>query len=318
MFALRPSDRNALVLLVLIILVAVVLIPLVATKEGYDVPASQYIKKHVMHSDGKDNTQSRLDGTDGTTDKRLFKFDPNTATEQELLQLGLSSYHVRNILKYRSKGGHYYSKEDFAQLYGLTLKQYRELEPYIDIKQEVMARDVVKRQSHGYSGSPSTPSTPSNPSHPSSPRNPSPPSTPSTPSTPSKLHYGEKIDINTADTNALKRIPGIGSYFARRIYELRSRKGGAFASAEDLLAIRNFPETALEYMTLSENFPTLHINQASLKELYGHPLVTYTQAQDIMQFRKMKGRVGSISDLQFVRSFTPEQLQRLSKYVSFE
>ncbi|MCQ2383222.1 MAG: helix-hairpin-helix domain-containing protein, partial [Clostridia bacterium] len=32
-----------------------------------------------------------------------------------------------------------------------------------------------------------------------------------------KMQPTEHLSINTADTNALKRVPGIGSYFARKI-----------------------------------------------------------------------------------------------------
>ncbi len=60
--------------------------------------------------------------------KHLFPFDPNTATVEELQQLGLAPFQVRNIIKYRSKGGVYHSPMDFARLYGLTRKQYRALD----------------------------------------------------------------------------------------------------------------------------------------------------------------------------------------------
>ena len=63
----------------------------------------------------------------------LFTFDPNTATAEQLQQLGLAPYQVRNIMKYRTKGGVYRSPMDFARVYGLTRKQYRTLEPYITI-----------------------------------------------------------------------------------------------------------------------------------------------------------------------------------------
>ena len=72
----------------------------------------------------------------------LFSFDPNTADSTQLLRLGLRPWQVRNIYKYRAAGGRYRKPTDFARLYGLTLKQYQRLEPYIRIEQEVMAADV--------------------------------------------------------------------------------------------------------------------------------------------------------------------------------
>ena len=62
-----------------------------------------------------------------------FAFDPNTADSTQLLRLGLKPWQVRSIYRYRAKGGVFSEPADFARVYGLTLKQYRELEPYIRI-----------------------------------------------------------------------------------------------------------------------------------------------------------------------------------------
>lgn len=67
---------------------------------------------------------------------QLFPFDPNTADSTQLLQLGLQPWMVRNIYKYRAAGGVYRKPSDFARLYGLTLKQYKILEPYIRISED--------------------------------------------------------------------------------------------------------------------------------------------------------------------------------------
>ncbi len=47
------------------------------------------------------------------------------------------------------------------------------------------------------------------------------------------------IDLNSADTTALKTLPGIGSYFARKIVEYREELGG-YSSKEQLLDIWHF------------------------------------------------------------------------------
>ena len=67
-----------------------------------------------------------------------FPFDPNTADSSQLLRLGLQPWQVRNIYRYRAKGGIYRKKEDFARLYGLTVKDYRRLEPYIRISSDYL------------------------------------------------------------------------------------------------------------------------------------------------------------------------------------
>ena len=85
--------------------------------------------------------------------KETFPFDPNTADSTQLLRLGLQPWQVRNIYKYRSRGGIYRKKEDFAKLYGLTVKDYRRLEPYIRISSDYLpAATLVGDRSYGADG----------------------------------------------------------------------------------------------------------------------------------------------------------------------
>ena len=66
----------------------------------------------------------------------LFRFDPNTVTFEELVQLGLSKRTSASIIKYRTRGKVFSIAEDFAACYGVTDSMYRRLKPYIDIAPE--------------------------------------------------------------------------------------------------------------------------------------------------------------------------------------
>ena len=131
-------DRDAVIVLVLVIVVSVVVFPFLS--ERHDTASR---KEPFTHSKFSGRSESS-DYSEQSAPPSLRPFDPNTASEQQLQSLGLSQRHVRNIMKYRSRGGRFRKKEDFARLYGLTLKQYRQLEPYIAIQPEVMAADVIK------------------------------------------------------------------------------------------------------------------------------------------------------------------------------
>ena len=54
-----------------------------------------------------------------------------------------------------------------------------------------------------------------------------------------------KININTADTELLCFLPGIGETLAKRIVEYRT-KNGPFKSVEDLMNIEGFGEKKLQ------------------------------------------------------------------------
>ena len=62
-----------------------------------------------------------------------FRFDPNTVSEEALVRLGLSPKQAASIGNYRSKGGRFRKKEDFAKMYIVSDSLYARLEPYIDI-----------------------------------------------------------------------------------------------------------------------------------------------------------------------------------------
>ena len=64
----------------------------------------------------------------------LFPFDPNTVTAEELVRLGFSPRQAQVIEYYRSKGGKFAAKKDFAKMYVVDSAAYARLEPYIKIK----------------------------------------------------------------------------------------------------------------------------------------------------------------------------------------
>jgi len=62
-----------------------------------------------------------------------FRFDPNTATLDELMRLGFSEKQAQSILNYREKGGRFRRPEDFAKSYVVADSVFERLRPYIDI-----------------------------------------------------------------------------------------------------------------------------------------------------------------------------------------
>lgn len=221
-----------------------------------------------------------------------FPFDPNTADSTQLLRLGLQPWQVRNIYKYRAAGGHYSRPSDFARLYGLSAKQYKELEPYIHISadyrsaQEMAVKDEVVHSKD-------------------------------TARYPHKITLQQRIAINNADTTLLKRIPGIGSYYARKIVDYRKRLGG-FVSLKQLKEIDGFPESTLQYMCIPDGgVRKIKVNKLTLNQLKAHPYINFYQARDIIEYRRLRGPLTSIDNLKFLPDFTPDVIERLRPYMEY-
>lgn len=225
-----------------------------------------------------------------------FPFDPNMADSTELLALGLEPWQVRNIYKYRAKGGVFRRKEDFGRVYGLTNKQYRDLAPLIRI-----GSDYQPYTSRGYQNVPYDEAPDSVPGR----------------RFPAKLRQGERIDLNDADTVLLLKVPGIGSYFARQIVRKRKMLGG-FYSVRQLLEIQDMPEEALPYFEVNPaKVHRLNVNKLSLVELRRHPYINYYQAKAIVDYRRLYGEIHDMGQLKLMKYFTPDDFERLRHYIEY-
>ncbi|MGK0638025.1 helix-hairpin-helix domain-containing protein [Schleiferia thermophila] len=76
---------------------------------------------------------SKSDGYASRQTIKLKPFDPNQADSMELYELGFKPWQISNLLRYRSRGGKFFKKEDLRRLYGIDSIFYRTLEPYIQI-----------------------------------------------------------------------------------------------------------------------------------------------------------------------------------------
>ena len=228
-----------------------------------------------------------------TVRRKLSAFDPNTADSTLLLSLGLQPWQVRSIYRYRAKGGIYRKPSDFARLYGLTVKQYKELLPYIHISDEYKpAAEVYGRPDAVRSGR-------------------------DTLRYPVKLQPGQYVTLDDADTASLRKVPGIGRYYASRIVRYRNDLGG-YVSVAQLSEIEGIPEAALSYFRVTGGaVRKLNLNRLTLNELKHHPYINFYQARRIIDYRRLKGPLHGIDDLRLLKDFSQRDIERLRPYVEF-
>lgn len=240
---------------------------------------------------------------------RLFKFDPNTADSTALLKLGLQPWQVRNIYKYRSHGGTYRKPEDFARLYGLSAHQYKQLLPYISIDKEysMTAAEYVGADGN-HKGREENFRKDSREGCKDKAEE---------PVVRRKIALGEHVVLNTADTTELKRVPGIGSWYAKAIVRYGERLGG-YVSIDQLDEIEGFPEEAKQYFVVSNPSPhKMNVNTLTLSQLRQHPYINYYQAKAITDYRRIHGNIKTLQQLSTSPDFTAKVIRKLLPYVAF-
>lgn len=137
-----------------------------------------------------------------------------------------------------------------------------------------------------------------------------------------KYPEGTIVELNTADTTSLKKIPGIGSGFANRIVKYRNLLGG-FYSVSQLSEVYGIDEERYNAMKRwfsvdASTISRLYVNHLPADSLRKHPYLNYHQTRIIEQTRKQKGRLSGWENLQLLEEFTDKDKDRLTPYLSFE
>lgn len=309
------TDRRIIMLLCAVVLLCVIFYGALQTTDDTTTPIDDR-KEHTVQT--KRHGYENVNRGDKTAEEyavrvepQLFYFDPNTADSTQFLRLGLQPWQVRNIYKYRARGGVYQCKEDFAFVYGLTVKDYRRLEPYIRIGADYLPAsslaEVQQKRRSVYGGRHRNENTSDTENTENSEKKAYTP----------KIRIGEYIEVNTADTTELMKIPGIGSYYARQIVRYRNQLGG-YVAREQLLEIDNFPEEAIKYVEINEDdVQKLRINQLTIAQLKRHPYINYYQARAISDYRRLHGRIQSMSELKLMKEFSSSDIERIIPYVEY-
>ena len=146
----------------------------------------------------RDSISSRT----AASEPQLFYFNPNTASLEDFMRLGLSQKISAMICKYRDKGGQFRRPEDFKKIWGLPAEDFERLLPYIrmeTLEREMPEKRWSSRQAELFS-----------------------------------------FDPNTATENDLQRL-GLPQWTVQSILRYRS-KGGKFRRVQDFQKIFNLSE----------------------------------------------------------------------------
>lgn len=131
-----------------------------------------------------------------------------------------------------------------------------------------------------------------------------------------KLKPGATIDLNTADTTLLKRVPGIGSSFARRIVKYRDLLGGYYV-VEQLQEVygmdRERYDAIYPYFTVGTAVRPLTLTIDSISY---HPYLSWRHKRTIRRLLEEEQTL-DWSHLMATGDFTRDDSLRLAPYMPF-
>ena len=225
-----------------------------------------------------------------------FPFNPNTITEEEWLQIGLTDRQVRSIMNYKAKGGRFYSKSDVERLYSISEEEYAQLEAFI-VLPEVQRSNTSnsssrKQESRSFEDKPK----------------------------PEKKDI-PIVDLNTVDSTTLVELPRMGGYMASRIIAFREKLGG-FVEVEQLRDVKGLDSTrfaAMQPYLLIGDAETrrIDVNRADFKTLVSHPYLSYEQVKRIFRQRETRGMIKDWAQLESLIKEVGEVNPLLEYYLSY-
>jgi DNA uptake protein ComE-like DNA-binding protein len=236
------------------------------------------------------NDYSLPDKKDEPSKAEVFFFDPNTASGNDWIRLGVKEKTAQTIQKYISKGGRFYKAEDIKKIWGLRPSDIARLLPYVSIKN--LPKEYPRYEKKEYLENTSATKT------------------------------IQKVDINSADTSAYIALPGIGSKLSQRIIAFRERLGG-FYSIDQVAETYFLPDSTFQkikpYLVINgHSIKQININLASVDEMKTHPYLRYNLANAIFQYRKQHGDFNSVDAIKKIMLVTDDIFNKVAPYLTIE
>lgn len=234
-----------------------------------------------------------------------FMFDPNTIDDEKYGELGFSEREIKTLRNYQKSGATFKIKSDFKKLFFVDDERYNKLKPYIDLPETFPEREYNK----------------SNPIAEDHLRKRD--TTKWSDTAEAKIYAYNPIvcDLNLADTNELKKLPYIGSYYAREIVKYRDELGG-YHSLAQLLELYKMKNETLDIIADKVSIDQseirkLNVNRATTQELAKHPYITFALANAIVSQRESNTLFINMDKLCETGLLNNELCLKLAPYLSF-
>lgn len=305
------ADRRAIILLSALALVCVIGILLFGSQEA---PQEQDTgKKQEQSRQGTTVRKDSIDVDGRQLAQTVSVFDPNTVDSLTLLAVGLRPWQVRSFLRYRNAGTIFREPMDIARVYCLDDDDIDRLLPKVRIADKYTKRRTkypIRREAYREQNN----TAETRPYKLEDLREKT--GRPSSEYGTGKFKSLTKVDLNTADTTLLKRIPGIGSNIARWIVQRREKLGG-FHSVDQLMEVQYVSADMLKWFELTTDANRRNLSEMTFSQMASFPYIGYEKAKAVSNYTRLYGPFKDSDALKASNIFTEEELAKLLPYLKF-
>lgn len=285
-FAFNRSQQNGILLLVAIIVVLQLIYfyaDFGSSSEGFEGEDAELVVFQQKLDSIKEAAAT------GTTDT-IYPFNPNYITDYRGYMLGMSLEEIDRLHQYRAGEKWVNSAEEFQEVTKISDSLLHIISPSFQFPDWVTnSRETVAKKLP----------TQNNP------------------------NFADKSDLNSATTDELMEVRGIGETLSGRIVNYRNKIGGFVDDLQlkDVYGLNYEVRGAIEAKFTVKSKPdivVLNINKASVLELSEVPYFGYELAREIVNYRLLHEEISSFEELAKIKDFPSEKIDGIALYLTLE
>lgn len=221
---------------------------------------------------------------------KVYPFNPNFITDFKGYKLGMSTEEIDRLLDYRKKNKWINSKEDFKKVTKVSDSLLNQISSYFKFPDWVTnSKPRNKNKSQGFK----------------------------------EKKYDQKIDLNLATQQELKKVNGIGDIYSKRIIDYRN-KLGAYTDDIQLNDIYGLDYQVINNILNEFTVKTpkeiikMNLNKVTASDIATIPGISFELAKKIWEYRILNERIYNFSELGKIEGLTERKLQGIQLYLKVE
>ena len=289
-FLFTNQQRNGIFLLLAVIVIIQCIywfVPNIFTDTTTDKP----VNENELETFRKEVDSLRLVEIENRKPK-IYPFNPNYITDYKGYTLGMTNEEIDRLHKFRERNQWVNSAKDFQKVTKVSDSFLDIISPYFKFPDWVTN---PKPKTQGYSNSYSNSSKPKT--------------------------YQQKVDLNLATANQLKKVYGVGEKLSERIIKYRDKYKGGFISDVQLSEVYGLSPEDIERIKndftvkTPRAIKTYNLNTATRDELVTIQFIDYEVAHNIIEERTLRDGFKSLEELPKVEDFPIKKFDIIKLYL---